>query len=435
MKKLLLILPRNERGYWGKVTKSGKAGMVRLSLPVVASLTPSSWDVEILDARATSVNFDQKVDLVGITAFSAEIPSAYEIADGFRRKGVKVVMGGIHVSSLPEEALEHVDSVVVGEAEPVWAKLLLDIEKGELKSIYRSESLVDMRGMPIPCRNLLNRKMYVTGFNTIQATRGCPFNCEYCAVTAFFGRKYRTRPITEVIDEIRGFDTKDFVFVDDNITGQKSFAKELFQSLIPLNRTWGGQASINIAKDDELLSLYAKSGGKYVFIGFESLSEQNLEKMNKSWNSPDAYKEAIRKIHGAGINILGSFIFGLDEDDTSVFKRTYDFIMETKIDAAQFNILTPFPGTRLYETMNKDGRITDSDWARYHTGEVIFSPKSMTADELQQGYYALFRKTYTWSNILKRCMRNPRNLIYRIGMNVSYRRKSLRMPDTEWKYD
>ena len=434
MNTLLLVLPRNDRGYWGKVSKKGKTGFVRLSLPTIAAMTPQNWNVEILDSRATPVDYDRKVDLVGITAFTAEIPSAYEIADGFRKKGTKVVMGGIHVSALPEEALQHADSVVMGEAEPVWKELLDDVEQGKLKSIYRSDNLIEMDNMAVPCRELLNRKMYVSCFNTIQASRGCPFNCEFCAVTAFFGRKYRTRPVSDVIDEIKRFDTRDFFFVDDNITGQRSFAKELFQALIPLNRTWGGQTSINIAKDDELLSLYAKSGGKYAFIGFESLSEQNLKKMNKSWNTPDAYKEAIRKIHDAGINILGSFIFGLDEDDTSVFKRTYDFIMENKIDAAQLNILTPFPGTRLYETMKKDGRITDSDWAKYHTSEVIFSPKNMTADELQQGYYALFRKTYTWSSILKRCMRSPRNMTYRIGMNISYRRKAMRMPDTEWHY-
>jgi radical SAM superfamily enzyme YgiQ (UPF0313 family) len=433
MNKLLLVQPRNDRGYWGKVSKKGKAGLVRLSLPTIATLTPPDWEVEILDARATPVNYSRKIDLVGITAFTAEIPSAYEIADGFRKNGTKVVMGGIHVSALPEEALQHADSVVIGEAEPVWKELLNDVVQGKLKSTYRSNSLIKMNSMAIPRRELLNRRMYVSCFNTIQASRGCPFNCKFCAVTSFFGRKYRTRPVSDVIDEIKRFDTRDFFFVDDNITGQKSYAIELFQSLIPLNRKWGGQTSINFAKDDELLSLYAKSGGKYAFIGFESLSEHNLQKMNKSWNDPNAYKMAIRKIHKAGINILGSFIFGLDEDDPSVFKKTLDFIMGNKIDAAQFNILTPFPGTRLYETMKKDGRITDNDWAKYHTSEVIFSPKNMTAHELQQGYYALFRKTYKWSNILKRCMRSPRNIIYRMGMNVSYRRKSLRMPDIDIK--
>ena len=259
MKKLLLILPRSKRGYWGKVSKNGKAGFVRLSLPAVAALTPSDWDIEILDARTTPVDFDKKVDLVGITAFTAEIPGAYKLADGFRNKGIKVVMGGIHVSALPEEALQHADSVVVGEAEGVWEKLLSDCEKGELKQVYRSDELIEMTGMAVSRRDLLDRNMY-SSFNSLQATRGCPFKCEYCAVTAFFGNKYRTRPIAEVIDEIRGFDTKDFFFVDDNITGQPKYARELFKELIPLKRIWGGQTTINFANDEELLSLYARSG-------------------------------------------------------------------------------------------------------------------------------------------------------------------------------
>jgi len=202
--------------------------------------------------------------------------------------------------------------------------------------------------------------------------------------------------------------------------------------MIPLRRVWGGQTTIRIAEDEELLSLYAKSGGKFAFIGFETLSEKNLEKMNKSWNSPNTYKEAIKRIHKAGINILGSFIFGLDEDDSTVFEKTLNFIMENKIDAAQFHILTPAPGTKLYETMKKEGKIIDGDWAKYHSGEVVFMPKNMTPDDLQRGYWWTFRKTYTIGNIIKRCIRSPRNITFRIGMNLSFRRKALRMPDVQW---
>lgn len=402
--------------------------MVRLSLSTIAALTPPDWRVEILDNRTTPVDFDKKVDLVGITAFTAEIPGAYEIADGFRKKGVKVVMGGFHVSAMPEEALAHVDSVVVGEAEPVWRTLLSDIEKNRLKPVYASDHLADMRNMAIPCRHLLNRNMYSTGFNTVQATRGCPYNCEYCAVSAFFGRKFRTRPVAQIIDEVKQFDTKNFFFVDDNITGKKRFAKELFRALIPLKRVWGGQTDINITEDDELLSLYAKSGGQYAFIGFESLSEKNLERMNKSWNSPERYEKAIKKIHKQGISILGSFIFGLDDDDPGVFKRTVDFIKKSKIDAAQFHILTPFPGTRLFDEMDRTGRIVDKNWARYHTSDVVFKPAGMTAETLQNGYWWAFRKTYTLGSTVKRCLRSPRNIKSRVALNLGYRKKAMQMP-------
>jgi radical SAM superfamily enzyme YgiQ (UPF0313 family) len=267
-----------------------------------------------------------------------------------------------------------------------------------------------------------------TSFNTIQATRGCPFNCEYCAVTAFFGKKFRTRPIADVVDEIKKFDTRDFFFVDDNIIGESSYAKELFRALIPLKRIWGAQATIAVAEDEELLSLYAQSGGKYAFIGFETLSQENLKSLRKSWNATKRYQEAIQRIHTAGINIVGSFIFGLDEDGTTVFEETFDFIMKNGIDAAQFHILTPFPGTELYNSMEKEGRITERDWSKYHTGEVVFMPKKMSAEELQRGYWSIFRKTYAIGNILNRSFRSPRDIVFRIGMNLSYRKKALKMP-------
>lgn len=426
--KLLLILPKNERSYWGGVSKSGKAGFVRLNLPTIAALTPKEWDVEIHDARVKPIDYNAKVDLAGVTGFTAEMPSAYEIADNFRKNGVKVVMGGVHVSAMPDEALRHADAVVIGEAELVWQTLLDDFKKGALKPKYKADKLHDMKNMVIPKRDLLDRKMY-SGFNTLQATRGCPFNCDYCAVTAFFGHEFRVRPIDEVIEEINGFDTKGFFFMDDNIVGRPKYAKDLFKRLIPLKVTWGSQASITMAKDAELLELYAKSGGKYAFIGLESLSQKNLENLHKGWNSAKDYREAIKKIHDAGINIVGSFVFGLDEDDKTVFKTTFDFIMETNMDAAQFHILTPLPGTVTYNAFEKDGRIIERNWAKYHTGEVVFQPKGMTIEELQNGYYWIFRNTYTIKNILKRSLRSPKGIAYRIAANLSYRKKALKMPD------
>src|SRR3989337_3734740 len=426
--KLLLILPKNERSYWGQVSKSGKAGFVRLNLPTLAALTPKDWEVEILDARVTPVDYNARVDLVGITGFTAEMPRAYEIADNFRKNGVKVVMGGVHVSAMSDEALQHADTVVIGEAELIWDNLLEDFKKGKLKQRYKADNLCDMKNMVIPRRDLLNRKMY-SGFNTLQATRGCPFNCDFCDVTGFFGHEFRVRPIDEVIAEIKGFDTKEFFFMDDNIVGRPKYAKELFQRLIPLKIIWGSQASITMAKDPELLRLYAESGGKYAFIGFESLSQKNLEKLRKGWNSAENYKEAIKKIHDAGINIIGSFVFGLDEDDKTVFKNTFEFIMDTNMDVAQFHILTPLPGTVTYSVLEKEGRIIDRDWAKYHTGEVVFQPKGMTINELQNGYYWIFRNTYTIKNILKRSLRSPKGIAYRIAANLSYRKKALKMPD------
>ncbi|MCX7011683.1 MAG: radical SAM protein [Candidatus Sumerlaeota bacterium] len=393
----------------------------------MAALTPPEWSVAIHDARADPVDYDRPVDLVGITAFTSEITNAYLIADGFRQRGVPVVMGGIHVSAVPDEALAHADAVVVGEAEEVWAGLLADLSAGRLQRVYKADHPCDMSRIPVPRRDLLRRGLY-SGFNTVQATRGCPYDCDYCAVTSFFGGQFRTRPVADVIEEIRPFDTRSFLFVDDNICGHPAYAKSLFRALAPLRRTWGAQTSITFAKDRELLDLYAKSGGRYAFIGFESISKESLAGINKPWNQADGYGEAIRRIHDAGINIVGSFIFGLDEDGPSVFSRTLDFIMEHRIDAAQFHILTPFPGTRLYDAMRAEGRIAETDWDRYHTSEVVYRPRTMNAEELQQGYYRIFHQTYTVGNILRRVLRSWRGIPDRLAMNISYRNKARKMP-------
>jgi radical SAM superfamily enzyme YgiQ (UPF0313 family) len=431
-KKLLLILPHNKNSFLGGISKSGKSGFIRLGLPTIAALTPEDWEVEILDTRVKDIDYDAKVDLVGITSFTPEAMHAYEIGDGFKKRGTKVIMGGVHVSAVPEEALKHADSILIGEAELVWETVLEDLENNDLKATYKSDTMPEMGGWPLPRRDLMDRAMYTSGFNTIQATRGCPFDCGYCSVTAFFGAKFRTRPIAEVIAEIKNFDTKHFFFLDDNIAGIPKYAKELFHELAPLKKTWGSQAAITISKDSELLSLYHKSGGRYALIGFESLSEAALKRLNKSWNSPDGYPESIRRIQEAGINITASFVLGLDEDDKSVFKNTFEFIMDNKITSAMFNILTPLPGTRLYEELNKEGRITCRDWGKYNFSEVVYEPKGMTAKELQDGLHWLYRKTYSTKNILKRCFSfSPDKLFYRLAVNVSYRNKARKMPFPE----
>lgn len=433
-KKLLLVLPRGDRSYFGKVSKRGKAGFIRLGLPTIAAVTPDDWDIRILDSRNEKVDFNEPADLVGLTGFTNEITHAYEMADGYRSTGKTIIMGGVHVSALPEEALMHSDSVVIGEAEPVWAEVLKDFEEGRLKERYGTGALTEPEDIPIPTRELLRRKMYGPGYNVIQATRGCPYDCSYCTVTTFFGKKFRTRPIENVIKEVQAADTKHFYFLDDNIVGHPRYAKELFKELIPLKHTWGSQAAITLAKDDELLELYARSGGKYAFIGFESLSEINLEKMSKSWNSPEGYKESIRKIHDAGIDIVGSFVFGLDDDDKDVFRNTYEFVMDTGIAGAQYHILTPFPGTALYKTLEEEKRITDRDWAKYHTGEVVFEPKCMSAEELLDGFHWIYKETFNMKSMMKRLSMYPRRFVLRAAAAFYYRSKANMMPMPRLKH-
>jgi radical SAM superfamily enzyme YgiQ (UPF0313 family) len=425
--KILLILPRNQGSLMGGVSSSGKSGFARLSLTTLAALTPVDIDVEVIDGRMGDIDYNTPVDLVGVTGLTSEIPNAYQVADRFRQKGIKVVMGGVHVSALPDEALQHADSVVVGEAELVWKELIEDFKTGRLKPIYKADSLVDMKEVSVPRRSLLNYDMY-TSFSTLQATRGCPFNCDFCTVTNFFGNSYRFRPVEDVIREIKGLPDRNVILLDDNIVGRPSYAKELMTAMTPLKIKWGSQASITLARDDELLSLYAKSGGRYVFIGFENLSVENLKSVQKGWNTVENYESAIKKIHDAGIDIIGSFIFGLDHDDVSSFRTVLNFIMSNKIDVAMFNILTPFPGTKLYESLEKEGRIFDRDWGKYHTSSVVCKPLLMTAEELQEGYYWIFREFYSYANILKRVFRSHKNILSRAALNYSYRRNAMKLP-------
>jgi radical SAM superfamily enzyme YgiQ (UPF0313 family) len=425
--KILLILPKHAGGFLGGVSKSGKAGFARLSLTTVAALTPEDVDVKILDARVEEVDYNAPVDLVGITGLTSEIPNAYEMADGFRKRGTKVVMGGVHVSALPDEALQHADSVVIGEAELVWRELIEDFRAGKLKSVYKADDFVDMSTVSIPRRSLLDYDMY-TSFSTLQATRGCPFKCDFCTVTNFFGNTYRCRPVEDVINEVKGLPDKKVVFLDDNIAGRPGYAKKLMKALIPLKITWGSQASITLARDDELLSLYAASGGRYVFIGFENLSPENLKAVQKGWNTIENFEKSIKKIHDAGIDIIGSFIFGLDFDDVSCFRTVLEFAMRNKIDYAMFNVLTPLPGTKLFEKLDSEGRIFDRNWSSYHTSSVIIKPDKMSVEELQDGYYWAFREYYSYPNILKRVFRSPRNILSRAALNYSYRRKAMKLP-------
>ena len=379
------------------------------SLLAVAALTPKDIEVEIIDENIEELDFDKKADLVGITTMTASAPRAYEIADEFRKRGMPVVIGGIHATALPEEAAEHADAVVIGEAEGCWENLLEDFKKkGKegLSKFYRNSEFPDPSKIPIPRRELLEGKGYLLS-RFLQISRGCPFNCSFCSVSRFFGKRYRFRPIKDVIEELKGMIGKSlrtrFVgFLDDNIVGNVSYAKKLFRALIPYKVLWAGQSSINIAHDDELLELAAKSGCKGLFIGFESISEKSLGEANKLQNKISFYEKAVKKIHQFGIFIEGAFIFGFDHDDKNIFRRTVKFIERVKLDAVQFTILTPLPGTKLYEKLERERRILDRDWSNYDFTHVVFRPKLMSPEELTEGLRWAYRRIYSLPSIFKR---------------------------------
>jgi radical SAM superfamily enzyme YgiQ (UPF0313 family) len=374
-----------------------------LSTSLLAGLTPPHHELRIIDESLTEIDFDQEVDLIGITAITPLAPRGYEIADQFRRRGRKVVIGGIHASWLPEEAKEHSDSVVVGEADQIWARVIEDAERGELKPFYRQEERTDLRHLPIPRRDLFPRKGYLF-HNLIQTTRGCPFDCEFCSVTALHGKTYRMRPVSEVEKEIQSLErSKAYIFfVDDNLVGNLSHAKELLTMLTRYRLRWVSQGPIHIAEDDALVKLMARAGCHGLFIGFESLREENLNLMGKRINRVEAYGRGIQKLHDAGIGVYGSFVFGYDYDDRSVFDEFIEFAERNRIDGAFLPLLTPFPGTRIYQRLKQEGRLLTEDWSKYDMATVVFRPNRMNVEELQEGFWKVNRAFYSIPSMFKR---------------------------------
>jgi radical SAM superfamily enzyme YgiQ (UPF0313 family) len=425
------VLPRSQ-GWMGRVHKSGRAGIPRLSLCLLAALTPPGHRQRLVDTRFGDPNFDDDTDLVALTAFTGEATHAYHLADEYRRHGKRVVMGGIHASMLPEEASQHVDAVVIGEAETVWPRVVNHAETGRLERIYRADDLVNLAGLPLPRRDLLDSSHYFT-ISSLQATRGCPYDCSFCSVTAFLGRKVRTRMVSEIVAEVRQLpNRRSIMFLDDNIAIRRTFAKELFAALQPLDIRWNSQASINCAEDTELMRLMCNSGCDFVLVGFESVDQASLDGANKGrWSKVAEYAGAIRVFHGHGINVLGSFVVGLDHDDRSVFPRTLAFIQDTGLDGAVINICTPYPGTALRAELENQGRIFDTDWSHYSNSAVTYYPRLMSPHELLDGYYWLQGKLYEPAAMARRVFKWKRNIASRIAFNVSSQRKARRLPSVK----
>ena len=413
--KLELIVPSTQENR----RKQKRSIIPPLGLAMVAALTPPDIEVSLTDENVTTIDFSKKPDLVGITALTTTAPRAYEIADTFRAKGAKVVLGGIHPSMLPDEAAEHADAVVIGEAEGIWPELIDDFKANKLQKRYQQEERPSMVDMPSPRRDLFAKGAYLLK-NTVSTTRGCPYSCSFCTVTTFFGQSYRCRPVEEVIREVKALGkTRMVIFVDDNIVGSPKYAKELFRALIPLNIKWLSQASVTVAEDDELLELAAASGCVDLFIGFESLSPENLLAVGKKINAADEYENVIKKIRSYGIGIHGFFIFGLDDDKPGCFERAVHFAQDMRLESAQFDILTPYPGTAVYESLDKEGRILTRDWSQYGH-DLMFKPKTMSRDSLQKGRAWAWREFYGLRSIWRRIGLKRPNLLIFWAANLYY---------------
>ncbi len=427
--KIRLIDPAYEHPYISHSQKVIKdIWFARLTLTALAALTPPEIDVRITDENVDPIDFEEDVDLVGLTGMVMHAPRAYQIAQRFHQRGIPVVMGGPHASSLPLEAKAHVDAVVIGEAEGVWKGLIEDYQKGCLKPFYRSDHFCSMERLPFPRLDLLKKDAYMT-VNCVQTTRGCPHQCDFCHVTHFFGKTYRCRPVEDVIAEVERLDGEFVVFIDDNIAGNRQYARELFTRLKPLRKKWASQASMTLTRDPELLKLAAESGCVSLFMGVESLSSENLKDVNKSFNRVSQFDEAMKAVHDHDIMILAGFIFGLDHDDEGVFERTLRFCERNRIELPTFFVLTPLPGTALFQRMESEDRLLHKDWGQYNGATVVFKPKLMTEETLQRGFNWACKEGYSWNSIFKRVFHPQQRFFTRVVSNIAYRSIARRTPE------
>lgn len=398
-----------------------------LTLTTLAALIPEGLEakVDLIDEGVEQFEppFNNP-DLVGISAITGHARRAYKIADYFRHKGVPVVLGGVHPTLMPEEAKQHADSVVTGFAEESWPKLLEDFKENKMEEFYHQRREMNLENLPNPRRELLEKKGYVT-IHSIQATRGCYNRCDFCVAPIVCHGKMYFRPVVDVINEIERIQGRDLLFVDVSPIEDREYALELYRAMIPLKKRWMSPSTMRIADDPELLSVAVESGCKGLLLGLESVSEKSLKSMRKNFNSLKDYKEQIGRLHDYGIAINGCFVFGSDEDQKDVFKRTVDFVYENNIDLPRYTVYTPFPGTPLYQRLNQEGRIFTNNWSLYDAQHVVFRPRNMTPDELQEGHRWAWRETYTIPNIFKRLINArilpqvmiPANLAYNLYAN------------------
>jgi radical SAM superfamily enzyme YgiQ (UPF0313 family) len=361
-------------------------------------------------------------DLVGITVNVDTSKRAYEIAGSYRQRGIPVVLGGIHPSANPDEALEFADSVCIGEAEELWGTILADVENGSLQRIYRNDTRVDLKTIPAPRWELLDTSKYLYT-NILYTSKGCPFKCDFCYNSCDYANlPHRNRPVEDVVEEVKSLGTKHVMFIDDNFIGNPAWTKEFIKAIKPLGVKWNAAVSANIIAHLDLLDEMKESGCKSLFIGFETVNEASIKSVSKHQNKVGLYDALIDEIHSRGIMINASIVFGFDHDSVSVFKDTLDWLVRNKIETVTAHILTPYPGTKLFDSFKEEGRITDFDWSRYNTSQVVFAPKHMTPDELYSGYTWVYKEFYTIKNILKRLPDNRKQWIPYLLFNLAYRK-------------
>lgn len=384
--------------------RTKKRSVVNLTLPYLAALIPKEWDVTLVDEQLNEVDFSAPVDMVAITTWTMNSIRAYEIADRFRERGVTVLMGGPHTFFHEEEAAEHCDAVGSGEGEDIWPMMLEDAAAGRLRRFYRADGPNNLERLSFPRYELINMQQYGR-FKTfsVQTSRGCPFKCEFCSERLYLGHTYRYRPTGDVIEEIKFTGAKDILFADSNFAGNIAHTMELMEALIPLRVRWSALWSAHLCKNDRFMDLAKKSGLLHVNIGMESIDPKTLISMNKKVNKVGEYRQILDGLRRRGISYSLNFIFGWDTETEDVFETTHRFLKDQKVPAAYFNILTPDKGTRLYDSMKEEGRITDLDnMGRWPGDKCFIKPKNFTPETLEKRVRELNRKFYSYPSMLAR---------------------------------
>lgn len=405
--------------------------MEPLAFAILAGLTPPGVDVELFDERVEAIPDDLDADLVAITIETYTARRAYQLASAFRRRGIPVVAGGYHATFLPDEALRFVDSVVVGDAEPLWRDVLEDARRGALRRVYRSDALPSLAGLRFD-RSIFAGKRYAPAA-PVQYGRGCKYACDFCSIRAFYGSSLRQRPVADVVAELEALDRRFVVLVDDNLFVDVPKALELFEALAPLGVRWGCQVSLDVARDARVLDAMRRAGCIAALVGFESLDASSLAAMKKLWNLKDGdYATAIRRLHDHGVMVYGSFVFGYDGDGPDVFDRTAEFALETKLFLVNFGALTPTPATPLYARLKAEGRLLGDPWwldPTYRYGASTFVPARMSPDELAEGCARARGTFYRYSSIARRALnvsanaRGPSRLAVFAAANLMTRRE------------
>ena len=379
-----------------------QANLPPLALAILAALTPDRHTVSVVNDMVESIDFEGDYDLVAITALTSQALRAYQIAARFRARGVKVVIGGIHASTVPDEVAQHADAVVIGEAETVWEELISDFESGRLAETYAPDSYPSLERLIIPRWDGFNFDVYRKSVGSkrmprlpIYTTRGCLYACKYCTVTKFYGNRYRHKPIANVLAEIDASGADSYFFTDDNITCDPDYSRELFTALKSRNIRWLSQASVQVLDHPDLIEAAGKAGCKSLYLGIESINKEALRSMRKGFNKPEQYPELFERLERAGIRPFVGMILGLDQDTPETLQETLQFLLKHRVQNVFLNIFTPLPGTDSYAEMEAAGRIIDRDWSKYDIGHVVFQPVHFNPDQLQQTYWQMYKRIYS----------------------------------------